>query len=406
MKLGFFIIGAMLIGSILAHFLLTDPGYVVVHFQGHIIEMSVPVLAGLIAVVLISVWLLYRLIRLPRKIGEAAGQVMSARHGRQFTKGLIAAAEGRLAKGERLLTRGAASAETPLLNYLAAARVAHQQGATERRDNWLTMAYEQNPDARNAVLLTQAELQLANAQFEQALATLTRIREDVPEHDQAIYLLGRTYGAIEDWEKLSDLLPKLRKQKRIEVSLLDQWEAQVQQQALSRASGDGDKLREVWNGFSKTARLQADLVGRYTDLLAEAGDSGEAETILRKTLSKDWHPELVRRYGTLAVSDTAKQLKTVEGWLKNRGDDAALLQAAGRICIRDELWGKARSYLESAIALTPSPDAYQAYGELLTALGEDEPAALAFRKGLSLAAGATTLQLTGPDSGGSGNSAS
>ena len=60
---------------------------------------------------------------------------------------------------------------------------------------------------------------------------------------------------------------------------------------------------------------------------------------------------------------------------------------AARLCLRTELWGKARSYLETVIALRPTPDAYHEYGRLLTQLGEGDAAADAYRDGLNLAAG-------------------
>jgi HemY protein len=50
----------------------------------------------------------------------------------------------------------------------------------------------------------------------------------------------------------------------------------------------------------------------------------------------------------------------------------------------NELWGKARSYLESSLAIRPRAEAYQLYGRLLARLGEGENAALAYRSGLSL----------------------
>jgi HemY protein len=49
-----------------------------------------------------------------------------------------------------------------------------------------------------------------------------------------------------------------------------------------------------------------------------------------------------------------------------------------------ELWGKARSCLESSLGLSPSPEAYALYGDLLTQLGEHEAALAAFRAGLEL----------------------
>ena len=63
-----------------------------------------------------------------------------------------------------------------------------------------------------------------------------------------------------------------------------------------------------------------------------------------------------------------------------------MLLTAARLCLRNELWGKARSYLETVIAIRPTPEAYQEYGRLLSQLGEGEAAADAYRSGLSLVA--------------------
>ncbi|HLF12305.1 MAG TPA: hypothetical protein VJA26_13945, partial [Gammaproteobacteria bacterium] len=72
------------------------------------------------------------------------------------------------------------------------------------------------------------------------------------------------------------------------------------------------------------------------------------------------------------------------GWLKEHPEDGALLLTAARLCMANELWGKARSYLESSLALAPDPGSYALYGRLLTQLGERERAASAFRSGLGL----------------------
>ena len=82
-----------------------------------------------------------------------------------------------------------------------------------------------------------------------------------------------------------------------------------------------------------------------------------------------------------------KQLKRAEEWLPAHPQDGTVLLAAARLCMRNELWGKARSYLEASLALAPRADAYQLYGKLLEQLGERERAADAFRTGLALATG-------------------
>ena len=83
---------------------------------------------------------------------------------------------------EKNLMRHATDSEMPLITYVAAARAAQLQGEHERRDAHLRRAFEQIPEAHVAVLLTQAELQIAHKQHEQALATLRRLQEVDPDH--------------------------------------------------------------------------------------------------------------------------------------------------------------------------------------------------------------------------------
>lgn len=140
MKFGFIVVLALIAGALAAHFLLQDPGYVVIDFQGWLVEMSVPVLLGLVGLVLFLAWLLVKMFRAPRRLGEAAGRLRSGRSGNRLTRGMIEMAEGNFARGERLLARAAPRSDAPLLNYLQAARAAHLQGEDERRDRWLREA--------------------------------------------------------------------------------------------------------------------------------------------------------------------------------------------------------------------------------------------------------------------------
>jgi HemY protein len=118
--------------------------------------------------------------------------------------------------------------------------------------------------------------------------------------------------------------------------------------------------------------------------LARLGRADEAERELKAALKRNWHPALVQAYGEVHGADLAKQLKQAETWLKAHPDDAPLLLAAARLSMANDLPGKARSYLESSLAVAPLPDAYALYGRLLMQLGEDERALTAFRAGLGL----------------------
>ena len=73
--------------------------------------------------------------------------------------GLAALIEGRWKKAERLLLAGANKTIEPLINYLAAAKAAQEQGAHDRRDLYIHKAYQLVPHAELAIGLMQAELE-------------------------------------------------------------------------------------------------------------------------------------------------------------------------------------------------------------------------------------------------------
>lgn len=385
MKFASIVVIAVILSSFAAHFLLGDPGYVAINFRGYLIEMSVPVLLGLAVLLLMSVWLIRRLVQAPKRLGEAAGRYRSGRAGVKLTRGMIEVAEGNFARGEKLLARAASTSDAPLFNYLQAARAAHLQGKDERRDEWLKLAYEHTPEAANAVLLTQAELQLDREQYEQALATLRRIEENSKDHSYALALLGRLYFRLNDWAHLAEILPRLRKQGRVEQERLDKWAIRVHTENFENAA-DGEAVIAEWKSVTKGLRSETVLLDAYYMSLMRVGLHDKAEKDLAAALKTEWRAPLVRLFGLVEGVDPSKQLKRAEDWLTKHGDDVDLLLAAARLCLRNELWGKARSYLETVIALRPTPEAYQEYGRLLTQLGETDAAADAYRQGLGMVA--------------------
>ena len=129
MKLSVYIVLALIAGALGAHFLAEDKGYVMLNFRGYLIEMSLPILIILMGLLYFAVRVVLRVLKTPRQLGEAAAKYRTRQAQKNFTRGLIEISEGNWARGEKLLTRGARESETPLLNYLSAARAAHKQNA-------------------------------------------------------------------------------------------------------------------------------------------------------------------------------------------------------------------------------------------------------------------------------------
>ena len=385
MKFALTVVIALVLSLLTAHFLIGDPGYVVINFRGHIFEMSVPILVLVFAVAAFGIWLIWFIVQAPRKLGEAAGRLRAGRAGQKLTMGMIQIAEGNFARGEKLLARAASGSDAPLFNYLQAARAAHLQGQDQRRDEWLKLAYEHTPEAANAVLLTQAELQLDREQYEQALATLRRLDDNSKDHSYAIAMLGRLYYRLKDWEQLAKILPRLKKHGRINQETIDKWAVRVYVENLNRAS-DGESVIAEWKTIPKKLKGDMSLLSAYYMSLMRTDRHEKAEKDLITALKADGRQPLVRLYGLVEGPDATKQLSRAEVWLASHGDDADLLLTAARLCLRVELWGKARSYLETVIALRPTPEAYQVYGRLLNQMGEGDAAADAYRAGLGMVA--------------------
>lgn len=384
MKLGLLAVLALMVGSVATHFMMENNGYVLINFLGYTIEMSVPILLLLFLLCYIAVRLIVRIWRAPRQLGELAARARFQRSTRQITQGFIALSEGKLARGERLLTKGAANSESPLLNYLAAARTAQMQGDRERRNNWLKIAYEQNTEARSAVLLTQAELQLADGEYEQSRASLNQIREKHPEHPHALKLLAELNHREKNWGALNELLPILRRTKNIAPQKMEAWTIEAFENQLSADGIDQAKIEQCWQDLPRSLRKSMPLIRARIKALVTCGETSLAETNIRKALKAEWNDSLVTLYGEMDLADSAAQLRQIELWLNKRPEDASLLLAAGRACMRNQLWGKARSYLEASVAIRPSPAAYHELGQLMLKLDEPQAATAAFSKGLTL----------------------
>lgn len=393
MKIGFIIVLALFVSAFGAYFLLSDPGYVVINFRGYLVEMSVPVLVLLTITLFASIWLLRKVLLAPRRMGEAYGRRRSARSGQKMTRGMIEMAEGNFARGERMLAGAASTSDSPLFNYLQAARAAHLQGQNERRDEWLKLAYQEVPEATNAVLLTQAEFQLDQGQHELALATLRRLDENSRDHTQALALMAQLYYQLEDWPALREILPRVRKNSQLKPDTINLWTVRVHREQLQDAT-DGDTVNLAWKEVPKVLKSDILLLTCYYEGLMRADLHQRAEKELVSALKSNWRGPLVRLFGLIVGVDASKQLKRAEGWLATHSEDPDLLLTAARLCLRNELWGKARSYLESAISLRPSPEVYQEYGALLNQMGDTNAAADAYRDGLGMVAGNNLPALT------------
>ena len=369
-----------------------DSGYVLIARGYQTVEMS---LSLFIVLVVLGFLLAYFALRLaisswnmPHALRSWRQRQRRQRARRDMDRGLIELAQGNWAQAERYLLRHARDSDIPLLNYLSAARAAQKQNAPQRRDEYLSLAHQSMQGAAFAVQLTQAELQLVHGQLEQSLATLMQLHSVSPKHPHVLSLLARCYQLLRSWNDLRILLPELRKQNALSPDELLQLEKLVHRELLTLATQHGklDALRSSWQQIPKHLRQDLDMVRHYVRCLLILNANDDAEQLLREAVKRQWDVDLIYIYGLIEASDKGKQLATAETWLKGHEKNPILLLSLGRLCKRNKLWGKARTYLNASLGIKPHSDTYKELGQLFEQLNEQSEAVNCYHRGLLLAA--------------------
>ncbi len=399
------LITLVLIGAVSAALVvMKDPGYVLLSYGHWSVETSLSFFVLALLVLYLLLHYLGRLLHgawaLPRRVHAWRDERHAKRARISFTRGLVAAAEGRWKAAEKELLRHIRDADAPMLNYLAAARAAQELGAVDRRDRYLHQAHESTPSSPLAVGLSQARLQMDQQQLEQALATLNHLRSVEPDSPFVLRTLMSVYTTLKDWEHLRELLPDLRRRGVLDAAGAQALEQQLHLELLRQVSASRDvhALRRFWDEVPRHLREEEPLVLAYGRALRAVGAGADAEPLVRTALRRRWSNQLVYLYGLVEGEQPARQLTTAEAWTKDHGKDPVLLLTLGRLCVRNRLWGKARIYFESSIGAGARLETYRELGALLEHIGDRDGAMECYREGMGLVAGDSTAALPAPES--------
>ncbi|MFK5915265.1 MAG: heme biosynthesis protein HemY [Woeseiaceae bacterium] len=380
----FVIIFIAVSAGLLAH---DDSGYVLFGRGFYTIEMSLSLFFVIILLSYISVYFIMRFIlitwTMPKHLKQWRLTQQADKARRISLRGLINLSQGQWKKAERLLTRSVKNSDMPLLNYLSAAKAAQKLNAPDRRDHYLALAHKSMPEADFSVKLTQAELQLAHGQHEQALATLVHLHQLSPKHTHVMLLLSKLYTQLNSWDDLKSLLPKLNKHHVLPAEELLTLEKLTVIELIKNIRQDNkEPLFSLWKGISKDLKKDSSIVEAYCKKLISIDEHDNAEDILKTILRKQWHNNLVELYGMVKSNQLEKQLTFAESLSKNHDNNPTLLLTLGRICMYSDLWGKARAYLEASIGNKEDSETYKELGLLMEYLNEPKLAAEYFKKAL------------------------
>ena len=101
---------------------------------------------------------------------------------------------------------------------------------------------------------------------------------------------------------------------------------------------------------------------------------------LEAALEKSWDPRLLDEYAKTYDFPARERIERAEAWLHEHPGDPALLRCLGLLCLREQLWGKARNYLEESLSAKTHPATLLALARLAETVGDEQEAARRYRE--------------------------
>lgn len=392
-RLFFLALVALLLGAGIVTLVESEPGYLLVAYRDYTIETSLWIGVLLIA---FCVLVLYSALRLLQAVLASPGSFLfwakarQRRHAAQLTsRGMMSFMQGNWKQSRRQLKRAARHSQAPAFNYLMAARASFQLEDRSQMLSDLEAALAADSHAAAAVDLVQAELQLQAGQHVRALASLDRAETSGSRTPQSLRLRSKAMLGLSDWEGLRGLLPDLQKHDVLPPRKLARLRRETALRLLREAARDPGEnsvtaLQRTWKETSADVQNDDRVLHRYVALLASAGGTEEAMSLIVRTLKRHWDPVLVAHFGRLSGGNPQQQLALAEAWLNGHEQDPTLLLCLGRLAARQRLWGRARDYFERSIGAGHGDEACAELGRLLAATGDYLQASKYFCAGLAL----------------------
>jgi HemY protein len=366
-----------------------NTGYVLFVTPPYRVELSQN---AFVIIVLLTFVALYALIRAAVRLAKLPGEVREGRRRRQFERfrskqdaAVVALLEGRHGKARQFAQEALAIPQSSPVAALVGARA-----ALETRDFTAATAMLERPDthATNLAvprLMLEAEVALERGQPADALARLAELRREAGLHTAAQRLELRALTAAGRPAEIPPLVDQLVKRKVYDARQGELLRASAHAEALAGFAHDTAGLRAYWARVPESDRLQSKVARAAARSFLSLGNDREAADILARSLERFWDPDLLLIYAECRAPDATRQLEIAERWLVAHNQDATLLYALGRLCERQQLWGKAQTYLEASLALDNHWRAHVTLGELLAKLGRHDEANAHLAAALKLA---------------------
>ncbi|MEP6607515.1 MAG: heme biosynthesis HemY N-terminal domain-containing protein [Burkholderiaceae bacterium] len=383
-----------LLAAVTALFLSANLGNIALFVPPYRIDLSLNL--ALIALVLLLA-AVYWTARVVQKMVDFPQQVRLYRARREEIGGSQALVEtvknfleGRFARAEKSARAAQSSSSTAGIAALIGARAAHRMQEYTRRDEWLQSA-ELDRAIETARLVTGAEMLTEQRQNDAALSAIARLQGEGRRHIHAMRIALSANLQAGRWDDALKAVRLLKKRNALHPIAARKLKHAIYRELIVAQSHDPIALEAMWRLVPETERqlpeIALDAARLFNDSGANLGQLaiGTIVAALQKSPG-DWDESarrLIDEYARAQVVPARDQLERVEAWLKLAPQGsirAALQRAAGVICLREQLWGKSKTYLLESLGAERVPVTLLALAQLADAIGDRAEAAAYFKQ--------------------------
>ena len=295
--------------------------------------------------------------------------------------------EGRYGHALRCAEKASPDQASAGMLALAGWRAAHAMRDPERTTEWASRVLGHDGSGLQAArLMTEAEFAIEERRFDDAREALQQLAARQGRHIAALRLSMRAEQGLGNWREVARLVRQLEKHQALTAEQAAPIRSRAVREALRDLRDDPSGLMRYWRELDDQDRAEASLALETARALMAAGDCREAQRVIEDALDERWDASLVLAYGECGGNgDILGRIAQAEKWLARQPRDGVLLLTLGRLCRAQQLWGKARSYLEAALAIEPSRAAHVELAQLLDQLEDPATAARHYRAAALLA---------------------
>lgn len=364
-----------------------NPGYVQFVYPPYKMEISLTLFASALFAVFVLGYVLVRLafitLHLPEYVRNYRAERAAGKSRAAMMEALKAYFEGRYAAAEKAAVRAMELGERSGLNTIVAARAAHELREYDKRDAYLADARGKTVGESTMRLMAKTEFLLDQKRPQSALNALKELSDSgMHKHIGALSLELKAQQQARNWDAVLDVTAQLEKRKAIDKVIAGQLRQQAWLEKLRGQTTDLAVLRALWKSIPGEFKHSGKIAAAAAEAFSKLGDCQGAQHLLTDSLNAQWDSDLVTLYGECRKDNNVAQIEQAERWLKQHTDDAGLLLALGKLCLHQQLWGKAQSYLDASLSLQPSSAAYAALGQLDEKMGRHEQALVHFQKSM------------------------